>query len=122
NIAPGGEADLVAVARARVDADVGDDYGFILLRRGADTRKIPYEFFVGKPQVELMPAKRLVRFQVGDTINGPNRIGSYCCPSAPFGPPPDYVGPTMDESGAETTYVPRIDRPGVHLGVAVAAA
>jgi hypothetical protein len=121
-VAPGSEAELVAVARAQADAAVGEDYGFILLRRGTDTRKIPYEFFVGRPVVEQMQAKRLVRFQPGDTINGPNRISSYCCPSAPFGPPPDYFGPTMDESGSETTYVTSIDRPVVNLGVAVESA
>src|SRR5439155_9165882 len=64
----------------------------------------------------------LVRFQAGETVNGPNRISSYCCPSAPFGPPPDYVGPSMDESGTETTYVTSIDQPVANLGVAVEAA
>ena len=54
------------------------------------------------PQVELMQSKRLERFQLGDTINGQDRIRTYCCPAAAFGPPPDYFGPTMDESGAET--------------------
>jgi hypothetical protein len=121
-VAPGGEADLVAVARASADAAAGDDYGFILLRRGTVTRKLPYEFFVGRPQVELMPAKKLVRFQLGDTVSGANRITSYCCPTAPFGPPPDYVGPAMDESGAETTYTTSIDRPVANVGVAVESA
>jgi minor extracellular serine protease Vpr len=121
-IAPGGEADLVAVARADAGATAGDDYGFILLRRGGETRKIPYEFFVGRPQVELMPARALKRFQVGDTLTSANRIASYCCPSAPFGPPPDYVGPPMDESGGETTYTTTIDRPVANLGVAVESA
>jgi subtilisin family serine protease len=121
-IAPGGEAELAAVARAGAGAEVGEDYGFIVLRRGADTRRIPYEFFVGRPLVATIPAKRLVRFQAGDTINGPNRISSYCCPSAPFGPPPDYFGPTMDESGSETLYTTTIDRPVVNLGVAIESA
>jgi minor extracellular serine protease Vpr len=121
-LAPGGEADLVAVARAGADAVAGEDYGFILLRRGTVTRKIPYEFFVGRPQVELMPAKKLVRFQLGDTLSGTNRITSYCCPAAPFGQPPDYVGPAMDESGTETTYATSIDRPVANLGVAVESA
>jgi minor extracellular serine protease Vpr len=121
-IAPGGEADLVAVARASSGAAAGEDYGFILLRRGGLTRKIPYEFFVGRPQVELMPAQKLVRFQVGDTIRGTNRVTTYCCPAAPFGPSPDYVGPAMDESGTETTYVTSIDQPVVNLGVAVESA
>ena len=118
---PGGEVDLVAVARGSSTAAAGDDYGFILLRRGNVTRKIPYEFFVGRPRVELMQAKQLQRRQAGDTINGPNRITSYCCPTAPFGPAPDYVGPPMDEAGAETLYTMSITQPVVNLGVAVEA-
>jgi subtilisin family serine protease len=122
-IPPGGEADLVGVARAGSGAAVGDNYGFILLRRGDVTRKIPYEFFVGRPQVELMQAKRLERFQAGDTINGPNRVtSSYCCPSAPFGPAPDYFGPAVDQPGAETLYTTSIRQPVVNVGVAVEGA
>jgi minor extracellular serine protease Vpr len=120
-VPPGGEADLVAVARGSAAAAVGEDYGFILLRRGELTRKIPYEFFVGRPQVALMQSVQLRKFQLGDTINGPNRVSSYCCPAAPFGPPPDYTGPTMDETGTETLYVTSIDRPVANLGVAVEA-
>ena len=118
-VAPGGEADLVAIARARADGETGDNYGFILLRRGSVTLRIPYEFYVERPQIELTAAKRLVRFQAGNTIRGTNRVTSYCCPAAPFGPSPDYVGPALDESGAETTYVTSIDRPVANLGVAV---
>jgi minor extracellular serine protease Vpr len=120
-VPPGGEADLVAVARGSADAAPGEDYGFILLRRGDVTRKIPYEFFVGKPQLGLLQPKRLVRFQLGDTVNGPNRVSAYCCPTAPFGPPPDYVGPAMNETGSETLYVTSIDKPVANLGVAVEA-
>jgi minor extracellular serine protease Vpr len=118
-VPPGGEADLVAVARGSADAAAGEDYGFILLQRGDVTRKIPYEFFVGRPQLGLLQPKRLERFQLGDTVNGPNRVSMYCCPAAPFGPPPDYVGPPMNESGTETLYVTSIDKPAVNLGVAI---
>ncbi len=120
-VPPGGEADLVAVARGSTDAAAGEDYGFILLRRGDLTRKIPYEFFVGRPQLGLLQPKRLERFQLGDTVNGPNRVSAYCCPAAPFGPPPDYVGPAMNETGTETLYVTSIDKPVANLGVAVEA-
>src|SRR5262249_12605296 len=118
SIAPGGEADLAAVARATAGAAAGDNDGFVLLRRGSETRKIPYEFYVARPQVELMPVKTLKRFQLGDTVNGAKGITNYCRPSAPFGPPPDYVGPPMDESGAETTYTTTIDRPVANLSAA----
>ncbi len=121
-VPPGGEADLVAVARAAAGAASGENYGFVLLRKGDVTRKIPYEFIAERPQLELLQPKRLKKFQLGDTINGANRVTSYCCPAAPFGPAPDYVGPTMDESGAETLYVTSIDKPVANLGVAVESA
>jgi minor extracellular serine protease Vpr len=118
-VPPGGEADLVAVARGSADAAAGEDYGFIVLRRGDVTRKIPYEFFVGRPQLGLLQPKRLERFQLGDTVNGPSRVSAYCCPAAPFGPPPDYVGPPMNQTGTETLYVTSIDKPVANLGVAI---
>jgi len=118
-IPPGGEAELVAVARGSADAVAGDNYGFILLRRGNLTRRIPYEFFVGRPQLELMQPKQLERFQLGTTVNGPNRVMAYCCPTAPFGPSPDYSGPPMEEKGRETLYVTSVDKPAANVGVAV---
>jgi hypothetical protein len=121
-VPPGGETDLVAVARAAAGAASGENYGFVLLRKGDVTRKIPYEFIADRPQLEPLQPKRLKKFQVGDTINGPNRVTTYCCPAAPFGPPPDYVGPTMNESGSETLYETRIDKPVANLGVAVESA
>jgi minor extracellular serine protease Vpr len=121
-VPPGGEADLVAVARAAASAASGENYGFVLLRKGDMTRRIPYEFIADRPQLELLQPKRLKKFQLGDTINGANRVTSYCCPAAPFGPSPDYVGPTMDESGAETLYEISINKPVANLGVAVESA
>jgi minor extracellular serine protease Vpr len=121
-LAPGGEAELVAVARASPSASAGEDDGFILLRRGSETRKIPYEFYVGRPQIELSSAKKLQKLQLGTTVTGTNRVTTYCCPSAAFGPPPDYVGPTMNESGAETTYTTTVNQPVANLGVAIESA
>ncbi len=48
-LAPGGEAQLVATARAAADAAEGENYGFVVLRRGTDTRRIPYFFLVKRP-------------------------------------------------------------------------
>jgi hypothetical protein len=120
-VPPGGEADLVAVARGNATAAAGEDYGFILLRRGDVTRKIPYEFFVGRPQLGLLQPRRLDRLQAGTTLAGPNRVSTYCCPSEPFGPPPDYVGSPMNEAGTETLYVTSIDQPVANIGVAIEA-
>jgi minor extracellular serine protease Vpr len=118
-VPPGGEADLAAVARAAADAVAGENLGFVTLRRGEVTRRIPYEFFVGRPQLELMEARPLRKLQSGDTGNGVSRVLEYCCPTAPLGPAPDYTGPAMEEPGAETLYVTHVNEPAANVGVAV---
>ena len=55
-VPPGGTADLPVVARASAGASAGDDYGFIVLRKGAVTRRIPYLFLVTRPQLESQTA------------------------------------------------------------------
>ena len=118
-VPPGGEGELVVVAHAARSAPAGEDFGVILLRNGTATRKIPYAFVVSHPALEVVPPAKLQRFQAGETLNGPNRVTEYCCPSEPFGPPPDYFGRPMDESGAEKLYVTTASKPLVNLGVAV---
>jgi hypothetical protein len=118
-IAPGGEAELAAVARASSGATPGENYGFIVLRRGSVARRIPYAFVVKKPALADVEATNLKTFNAGDTRVGPNRVSLYCCPSEPFGPPPDYVGQPMDESGAEKLYVGTVEKPLVNVGVSV---
>jgi minor extracellular serine protease Vpr len=119
DVPPGGEGDLVAIARASGDAVSGEDYGFILLRRGDVTRRIPYAFVVSKPALAAMTAEKLTRFVTGDTRQGTSRVSAYCCPSEPFGPPPDYIGKPMSETGSEHLYVTSVDKPLVNMGVAV---
>jgi minor extracellular serine protease Vpr len=118
-VPPDGEADLVAVARATAGAAAGANYGFILLRRGNITRRIPYDFYVGRPRLELAQATQLKQLQLGSTVTAPNRVAQYCCPSAPFGPSPDYTGAAMNETGGETLYVTTLNRPVANVGVAV---
>ena len=118
-IAPGGEGELVVVAHASASAPSGDDFGVIVLRQGEATRKIPYAFVVADPALARVEPAKLQRFQVADTLNGPNRVDEYCCPSEPFGPPPDYFGKPMNELGAEKLYVTSVNKPLVNLGVAV---
>jgi subtilisin family serine protease len=118
-IAPGGEAELAAIARASADATPGENYGFIVLRKGNVTRRIPYAFVVTKPALANVEAMNLKTFNTGNTRVGPNRVSLYCCPSEPFGPPPDYVGRPMDESGAERLYVATVEKPLVNIGVSV---
>jgi minor extracellular serine protease Vpr len=119
DIPPGGEGELVAIARANAGAVSGEDYGFIVLRRGDVTRRIPYAFVVSKPALASMTAQKLTPFVVGDTRQGPDTVSAYCCPSEPFGPPPDYVGPAMNETGSEHLYVTDVEKPLVNMGVAV---
>ena len=122
SIAPGGEGELVAIARVSKSATPGENYGLIVLHHGDVTRRIPYAFVVSKPALADVDAAKLMKFNAGDTRTGANRVSLYCCPSEPFGPPPDYVGAPMDESGAETLYVTTVEKPLVNIGVSVFAA
>jgi len=120
SVAPGGHALMPVAATASASARAGDNYGFLVLRRGAVTRRIPYAFFVTRPALEGMSAARLRRFQNGTTASGPSRVESYRWPAAPFGLPPSVTGPPMIEDGAEHVYlVPQLKRPVINLGVAV---
>ncbi len=118
-VPPGGDAQLVAVARASAAAAAGDDYGFIVLRKGDVTRRIPYEFTVERPGLASVTPAKLQAFQVGDSRTGTSRVGAYRWPAAPFGPPPSYVGAPMNEDGTEQLYVTDLAQPAVNLGVAV---
>ncbi|MGE5689744.1 MAG: S8 family serine peptidase, partial [Pseudomonadota bacterium] len=120
-LAPGGEVQLVATARAAADAAEGENYGFVVLRRGDTTRRIPYFFLVERPALAAIPAAPLRLFQEGDT-RGTSVVESYRYPGAAFGPPPAYTGPTMVEGGAERLYELHLDRPVSNFGVAVLAA
>ncbi len=120
-IAPGGSDRLGVTVRARADAVAGDNFGFIVLRRGDVTRRIPYYFAVTRPGLELRPpASPLREFNTGDTRNGASHANSYRFPSWPFGPPADYPdGPGMVQDGAEDLYSVLIDEPVVNFGAAV---
>ena len=48
-VPPGGEADVAVVARAAADAPQGENYGFVVLRKGDVTRRVPYFFLVDRP-------------------------------------------------------------------------
>ena len=118
-IAPGGEVLVPVTARAAGDAIAGEAYGFILLRRGADVRKVPYALLVTRPGLESAPIVPLQFIQSGDTRKGISRASVYKYPNAAFGPAPNYASPPVSEDGAETVYRIRIDEPAVNLGAAV---
>jgi minor extracellular serine protease Vpr len=122
SIPPGGTVQIAATATAAAGAPSGDNYGFILLRRGATVRKVAYAFFVTRPGLAVITPLKLRRFQVGNTARGFSNTSVYRFPALPFGPPPDYVGKPMDEKGAETLYVMRVNNAVANAGVAVIAA
>jgi subtilisin family serine protease len=117
SLAPGGETELPVVARARAGAPPGVDDGFVVLRRGDVTRRIPYLFVVRRPALAAVTAIPLRKLQPGDTRDGENRVETYSYPSAPFGNAPDE--PPMVEDGAERLYVMHVNNPAANAGVAV---
>jgi minor extracellular serine protease Vpr len=119
-LAPGGSAILNVTAKAGTEA--GDDYGFLVLRRGSDVRRIPYDFYVTRPGLAGVTAAPLRTTQAGDTRKGQNRASVYRWPAAPFGLPASFTGAAMDDSGKEHLYVTTLAKPVVNFGVAVVAA
>ncbi len=116
-VPPAGEADVAIVARAAADAAQGENYGFVTLRHGDVTRRIPYLFLVDHPALASAQVLPLRRQQSGDTRIGTNRVDAYRYPVAPFGNAPDTA--PMSETGAETLYSTFVGRPAVNAGVSV---
>jgi minor extracellular serine protease Vpr len=120
-LAPGASAQVPVTARAAADATAGEAYGFLILRRGEVTRKVPYALLITRPGLESAPVRPLAELQTGDTRRGISRASVYRYPAAAFGPAPSYVGPPVTEDGAETLYRIRLDEPAVNVGAAVIA-
>ena len=121
-LSPGGTVDLPIVATASFAAPSGDDYGFIVLRRGGDQVRIPYYFSVQYPQIGRAPRDTIRAYQLGDTSNGTSHVSQYRFPTEPFGPPPTYVGKPFSEDGAEQVYTVRVSSHAANAGAAVVAA
>jgi minor extracellular serine protease Vpr len=121
-VAPGGDVALPVVVRAAADATIGENFGFVVLSGNGVQRRVPYAFIVERPALRNAPYVALKKLQTGDTAVGANLVSSYCCPAAPFGPPPNYTGPTMNQDGAEHLYSIEITEPIVNFGVSVLAA
>ncbi len=118
-VAPGGELLLPVTARAAAAAGAGEAYGFLLLRRGADVRKVPYALLVTRPGLASARVVPLQFLQTGDTRKGASRAAVYKYPAAAFGPAASYTGQPVDEDGGEILYRIRVDEPAVNLGAAV---
>jgi minor extracellular serine protease Vpr len=118
-LAPGGTASISVTARASADAAAGDDYGFLVLRRGTDARRVPYDFTVAHAGLATATQIPLRTVQSGDTRKGQNLASVYRWPSEPFGPPPSYAVPPMDVNGKEHLYVTTLAKKTVNFGVAI---
>jgi minor extracellular serine protease Vpr len=119
SVAPGGDAHLTAVARTTADAAEGENFGFVLLRKDAVVRKLPYFFLVTRPGLEQVPVRPLRDAQTGSTADGASHVGVYRYPTWPFGPAPAYGTPGMDQDGSEDLYMLRLDQPVANFGAAV---
>ena len=118
-IPPGGDVRFPVTARATSDAELGEAYGFVLLRRGDIVRKVPYALLVTRPALARAPVLPLGFLQRGTTRGSGSRASIYRYPAAAFGPAPSYTGPPVNEVGAEKLYRIRIDDPVANFGAAV---
>jgi subtilisin family serine protease len=119
-IGPGGTGVVQMVARAGAGAPGGDNFGFVVLRRGSDTRRIPYAFSVTRPQLTGVRTTPLKRLQSGDTRQGEDRARVYRWPTSPFAILGVFgVDPSVNEDGRETVYSLDIPRQAANAGVVI---
>ena len=116
----GGTALLQVVARTSADAAAGDDYGFVLLRRGDVTRRIPYAFSVTRSGLAGSPVSQLKKNQSGDTRSGTDRADVYRWPTDPSGITALFgVDTKVDDIGAEKVYSLDLPANTVNAGVVI---
>ena len=119
-IAPGGSALMQIVARASAGAVQGDNFGFVLLRRGSDTRRIPYAFSVSRSSLTGANVTPLKTIQSGDTRSGEDRASVYRWPTSPFSILGIFgVDPSVNDDGKEKIYSLDISKQAVNAGVVV---
>jgi minor extracellular serine protease Vpr len=119
-IAPGGSAVMQVVARAAAGAVAGDNFGFVLLRRGGDVRRIPYAFSVTRSSLTGAPVTPLRAMQSGDTRSGEDRARVYRWPTSPFSILGIFgVDPSVNDDGKEKIYSLQITKQAVNAGVVV---
>jgi hypothetical protein len=116
----GGLAMVQVVARAAAGAAGGDNFGFLLLRRGDTARRIPYAFSVTRPRLTGARVVPLRPTQRGDTRNGDDRARVYRWPTSPFAVLGVFgVDPSVSDDGKETIYALNLPRQAVNAGVVV---
>jgi len=119
-LGPGGTAVLQVTARSSAGAVAGDDFGFVVLRRGSDARRIPYAFSVTRSSLggaQVIPLKTL---QSGDTRVGEDRARVYRWPTSPFSVLGIFgVDPSVNDDGKEKVYALDLPKQVVNAGVVV---
>ena len=119
-LAPGGTAVVQIVARAGAGAVAGDNFGFVVLRRGSDARRIPYAFSVTRSSLTGAPVTPLKAIQSGDTRVGEDRARVYRWPTSPFSILGIFgVDPAVNDDGKEKVYSLDISKQAVNAGVVV---
>ena len=119
-LAPGGSAVVQIVARAAASAVAGDNFGFVLLRRGNDVRRIPYAFSVTRSSLTGAQVTPLKALQSGDTRVGDDRARVYRWPTSPFSILGIFgVDPSVNDDGKEKVYSLDIPKQAVNAGVVV---
>ena len=116
-VTPGGDAPVPVTVKVAGNATTGPSYGFVVFSHNGVSRRVPYSVEVRRPALTGLPVTTLKQFQTGTTLGTGSRVSAYCCPFAPFGQPPSYTGPAMNESGVEHVYVHDITRPVANFGV-----
>ena len=118
--APGGTAVVQIIARASAGAVQGDNFGFVLLRRGGDVRRIPYAFSVSRSSLTDAAVTPLKPIQSGDTRAGDDRASVYRWPTSPFSILGIFgVDPSVNEDGKEKIYSLDITKQAMNAGVVV---
>jgi subtilisin family serine protease len=119
-LGPGGTAVVQIVARAASGATAGDNFGFVLLRRGGDVRRIPYAFSVTRSSLIGVQVTPLRRTQSGDTRSGEDRASVYRWPTSPFSVLGIFgVDPSVNDDGKEKVYSLDLTKQAVNAGVVV---
>jgi hypothetical protein len=108
------------VANAAAGSPQGDNFGFVVLRNGSVTRRIPYAFSVTRPQLGNAQVTALRPRQTGDTRTGTDHARVYRWPTSPFGILGIFgVDPSVNEDGREKVYSLDIPRQAVNAGVVI---
>jgi minor extracellular serine protease Vpr len=116
----GGTVLVQMTASADAGSPQGDNFGFVLLRRGADVRRIPYAFSVTRPQLGNAQVVPLKRTQTGTTSTGQDHARVYRWPTSPFGILSIFgVDPSVNDDGREKVYAIDIPQQAVNAGVVV---